>query len=153
MAVWKETLPSTFCTTWWMWSVSTVTEPKCSGVGLRSRRPRRCRRATMSLSRNGRDMSDRTETKTGWRRRRIRRASIQEECWRRRKLPQAGAKVERRSPVADLYRQTAFLAFWAILPHLESVSYRKLVEIVGFDSRRLHHIKTLVIIDLSKYLH
>ena len=27
-AVWKVTLPSTFCITWWMWPLSTVTEPK-----------------------------------------------------------------------------------------------------------------------------
>ena len=27
-AVWKATLPSTFCITWWMWPLSTVTEPK-----------------------------------------------------------------------------------------------------------------------------
>src|SRR5712671_7655980 len=27
-AVWKVTLPSTFCITWWMWPFSTVTEPK-----------------------------------------------------------------------------------------------------------------------------
>src|SRR5580693_1288073 len=26
-AVWKVTLPSTFCMTWWMWPLSTVTEP------------------------------------------------------------------------------------------------------------------------------
>jgi len=26
-AVWKVTLPSTFCTTWWIWPLSTVTEP------------------------------------------------------------------------------------------------------------------------------
>ena len=26
-AVWKVTLPSTFCITWWMWPFSTVTEP------------------------------------------------------------------------------------------------------------------------------
>ena len=27
-AVWKVTLPSTFCITWWIWPLSTVTEPK-----------------------------------------------------------------------------------------------------------------------------
>src|SRR4029453_19102785 len=27
-AVWKVTLPSTFCMTWWIWPFSTVTEPK-----------------------------------------------------------------------------------------------------------------------------
>src|SRR5437762_1254815 len=27
-AVWKVTLPSTFCITWWMWPFNTVTEPK-----------------------------------------------------------------------------------------------------------------------------
>ena len=27
-AVWKVMLPSTFCTIWWMWPLSTVTEPK-----------------------------------------------------------------------------------------------------------------------------
>ena len=27
-AVWKVTLPSTFCMIWWMWPLSTVTEPK-----------------------------------------------------------------------------------------------------------------------------
>ena len=27
MAVWKATLPSTFCNTWWMWPFNTVTEP------------------------------------------------------------------------------------------------------------------------------
>src|SRR6476661_791155 len=26
-AVWKVTLPSTFCMTWWIWPLSTVTEP------------------------------------------------------------------------------------------------------------------------------
>ena len=26
-AVWKVTLPSTFCISWWMWPLSTVTEP------------------------------------------------------------------------------------------------------------------------------
>ena len=26
-AVWKVTLPSTFCIAWWMWPLSTVTEP------------------------------------------------------------------------------------------------------------------------------
>ena len=26
-AVWNATLPSTFCITWWMWPLSTVTEP------------------------------------------------------------------------------------------------------------------------------
>src|SRR5262249_38093226 len=26
-AVWKVTLPSTFCITWWIWPLSTVTEP------------------------------------------------------------------------------------------------------------------------------
>ena len=29
-AVWKVTLPSTFCMSWWMWPLSTVTEPKRS---------------------------------------------------------------------------------------------------------------------------
>src|SRR5207302_11503290 len=28
VAVWKVTLPSTFLSTWWMWPLSTVTEPK-----------------------------------------------------------------------------------------------------------------------------
>ncbi len=27
-AVWTVTLPSPFCITWWMWPLSTVTEPK-----------------------------------------------------------------------------------------------------------------------------
>ena len=27
-AVWKATFPSTFCMSWWMWPLSTVTEPK-----------------------------------------------------------------------------------------------------------------------------
>ena len=27
MAVWKVTLPSTFCMTWWMWPFRTVTDP------------------------------------------------------------------------------------------------------------------------------
>ena len=27
-AVWNVTLPSTFCMTWWIWPLSTVTEPK-----------------------------------------------------------------------------------------------------------------------------
>jgi hypothetical protein len=27
-AVWKVALPSIFCITWWMWPLSTVTEPK-----------------------------------------------------------------------------------------------------------------------------
>jgi len=27
-AVWKVTFPSTFCSVWWMWPFSTVTDPK-----------------------------------------------------------------------------------------------------------------------------
>ena len=34
-AVWKVTLPSTFCIIWWIWPLSTVTEPKLLEVGQR----------------------------------------------------------------------------------------------------------------------
>ena len=29
VAVWKVTFPSTFFSVWWIWPLSTVTEPKC----------------------------------------------------------------------------------------------------------------------------
>ena len=36
-AVWKVTLPSTFCMIWWMWPLSTVTEPKRLRIAERLR--------------------------------------------------------------------------------------------------------------------
>ena len=58
------------------------------------------------------------------------------------------ALTGRRNPVADLYRQTAFLAFCAILAAFRICKLQKTSRTRGFDSRRLHHTKSLVITDL-----